>query len=43
MPARAEGGVDEDCSRTVGVVTGQRGGEQFDAAAQQDGHVPEVR
>jgi hypothetical protein len=42
VPARAEGGVDEDRPGPVGVVARQRGGEQLEAALQQDGHMPEV-
>ncbi len=42
VPGRAEGGVDQDRSRAVGVVARQSGGEQLDAAVQQDGHVAEL-
>ncbi len=42
MPARTDGGVDEDRPGAVRVVAGQCGGEQRDATVQQDGHMPEI-
>ena len=43
MAARTERRVDEHSARAVGVVPGQRGLEQFDAAVEQDGDVSVVR
>jgi hypothetical protein len=42
VPARAEGGVDENSPGTVRVVASQRGGEQPNATVQQDGHMAEI-
>ena len=42
MSAGAKGGIDEHRTGSIGVVPRQRRGEQFDAALQHHGHMPEV-
>ena len=41
MPAGADGAVDEHRARSIGVVAGQGGPQQFEAAIEQHGHMAE--
>ena len=42
MAAGTQRRIDQDRTGPVGLMTGQRRGEQFDTAIEEDGHVAEI-